>query len=338
KAENIELAIAALTQALTVYTQSAFPEKWAMTQNNLGNAYRDRILGEKAENIELAIKAYTQALTVITQSTFPQKHAGTLLNLGILYQEEKQFNSAYNTFTQAIETVEALRGEIVSGEEAKRKQAEEWNELYRRMVQVCVELGRNTEAIEYIERSKTRNLVELILNRDLKTIFPPEVVTQLEQLRDEIANGQYQLQNGKAENPTVLAQHLQQLRQQRQKLQDEYLPVGSGFKFEQFPKTLDEDEHTAIIEWYIASDIILTFVIKPHLQELTFWQSQPEDLDALNNWIREYLGDYYNPQDQYKVKWQNQLEERLKKLAEILHIEEILAQVPKECDRLILIP
>ncbi len=122
-----------------------------------------------------------------------------------------------------------------------------------------------------VERSKTRNLVELILNRDLKTIFLPEVVTQLEQLRDEIAKGQYELQNGKAENPTVLAQHLQQLRQQRQKLQDEYLPVGSGFKFEQFQKTLDE--RTAIIEWYIASDRILAFVIKPHGQvQISNWE------------------------------------------------------------------
>ncbi len=157
-------------------------------------------------------------------------------------------------------------------------------------------MGEDTEAIEYIERSKTRNLVELILNRDIKTIFPPEIVTQLEQLRDEIASVQYQLQNSKAENPTVLAQRLQQLRQQRQVLQDSYLPVGSGFRFEKFQKTLDE--HTAIIEWYIATDKILAFVIKPHGQELTLWQAQPEDLDALINWRNEYLRDYYNPNEQ----------------------------------------
>ncbi|MEH2457851.1 hypothetical protein [Nostoc sp.] len=102
------------------------------------------------------------------------------------------------------------------------------------MVEVCLRLGKDTEAIEYIECSKTRNLVELILNRDIKTIFPPEIVTQLEELQDEIASFQYQLQNGKAENPTILAQHLQQLRQQRQVLQDSHLPVGSGFRFDQF--------------------------------------------------------------------------------------------------------
>ncbi|MBD2534276.1 hypothetical protein H6G97_34050 [Nostoc flagelliforme FACHB-838] len=52
----------------------------------------------------------------------------------------------------------------------------------------------------------------------------------------------------------------------------------------------------------------------------------------------KYLGDYYNPEDQDQIQWQNQLEEHLKKLAEILHLEEILDQVPKQCNRLILIP
>ncbi|MEH1805976.1 CHAT domain-containing protein [Nostoc sp.] len=115
------------------------------------------------------------------------------------------------------------------------------------------------------------------------------------------------------------------------------LPVGSGFKFDKFQQTLDE--HTAIIEWYIATDKILAFVIKPHGQELTLWQSQPEDLVALLNWTIEYLSDYYNPTDTYKDQWQNQLEERLQKLAKILHFEEILnlAQIPKDY-KLILIP
>ncbi|WP_414553489.1 CHAT domain-containing protein, partial [Anabaena sp. CCY 0017] len=162
RAENLELAIAAYQQALSVYTRTAFPEKWAMTQNNLATAYLNRILGERAENLELAIAAYQQALSVYTRTAFPQNNAETLLNFGKLYQDEKQFDLAYNTFTDAIVTVESIRGEIFSGDESKRKQAEEWNQLYRRMAEVCLALGKETEAIEYIERSKTRNLVELL--------------------------------------------------------------------------------------------------------------------------------------------------------------------------------
>ena len=334
KTKNIEQAIASYTAALTVITHEAFPVNWAMTQNNLGTAYTNRIRGEKAENIENAIAYYTAALTVYTPETFPQEHTETLFNLGILYQETNNFPLAYNSFESAIATVELLREEIISGEESKHKQREEWNQLYRHMVEVCLELGNITAALEYVERSKTRTLVELILERDYQTIFPPEVATQLAQLRDEITTGQYQIQNGKAENYQELAQHLRQLREQQNKLQDEHLPVGSGFNFDSFQATLDG--HTAIIEWYITSQKILAFIVKPNGQKLTVWQSQPEDREALYDWVTEYLQGYYD--EGKKEQWQNQLEPALKKLASILHIDEILAQIPNHCNQLILIP
>jgi CHAT domain-containing protein len=331
KADNIEKAIAAYTTTLTVYTREALPVDWAATQNNLAAAYRDRIKGDKIDNIKKAIAAYTAALTVRTREALPQNHAETLFGLGITYQNTNQFDLAYNTFKSAIVTIESLREEILSGEESKRKQAEQFNQVYSRMVEVCLELNKITEAIEYVERSKTRNLVEQILERDSKTIFLPDVVTQLEKYRDEIAAGQYQIQNGKAENPQVLAQHLQELRQQRNELQNQYLPVGYGFKFDSFQPTLDE--RTAIIEWYILNDKILAFIVTKK-GEVKVWQSQLEDREALENWLNQYLQNYYNQKDQ----WQNNLGESLKELASILYIDEILNQIPKHCDQLILIP
>ncbi|MFN7285624.1 MAG: CHAT domain-containing protein [Dolichospermum sp.] len=332
KADNLEIAIAAYNAALEVYTRTDFPVQWATTQNNLGTAYSDRIRGDKAENLENAIAAYEQALEVRTPTDFPVENAETLFNLGIAYQDSQQFDLAYDTFKSAIATVEGLRGEIISGEESKRKQAEEWNKLFVRMVEVCLGLGKEREAISYIERSKTRNLVEQILSRDLKTIFPAEIVTQLEQLRDEIASGQNLLQTGKAENPETLRQHLQQLRQQSQQLQDQYLPIGASFNFASLEQIVDNN--TAIIEWYITFDKILSFVIQPGGQEIRIWQSSSADRDALRDWVNKYLADYYNQKDQ----WENQLKQSLQKLAEILHIEEILDKIPPQCEKLILIP
>ncbi|MEH2275502.1 MAG: hypothetical protein V7K40_12120 [Nostoc sp.] len=87
KANNMEIVIAGYEIALTVYTKSAFPVDWAGMQNNLGIAYRNRILGERAENIEFAIAAYSAALEVYTKSAFPVDWAGTQNNLGIAYRE-----------------------------------------------------------------------------------------------------------------------------------------------------------------------------------------------------------------------------------------------------------
>jgi tetratricopeptide (TPR) repeat protein len=130
RAENLEAAICSYLAALEVYTREAFPQDWAMVQNNLGEAYRNRIWGERAENLEAAIRCFSAALEVYTREAFPQNHAETQFNLGLVYQAARQFLNAYNAFATAIDTVEFLRSEIVSGDEVKQKLAKEWNKLY----------------------------------------------------------------------------------------------------------------------------------------------------------------------------------------------------------------
>ncbi|MFQ6057847.1 MAG: tetratricopeptide repeat protein, partial [Anaerolineae bacterium] len=58
-------AIACYQRALEVYTRADFPADWAMTQNNLGAAYRNRIRGDRAENLEEAIACFQRALEVL---------------------------------------------------------------------------------------------------------------------------------------------------------------------------------------------------------------------------------------------------------------------------------
>ena len=115
--------------------------------------------------MELAIAAYQASLEICTREGFPIEHTQSLYNLGLAYRDNSQLPEAYNTFNSAIETVESMRREIIIGGEADRqKLAEEWNQLYQAMVEVCLEMGNNTAALEYVERSKTRNLVELFHN------------------------------------------------------------------------------------------------------------------------------------------------------------------------------
>ncbi|MCL4247182.1 MAG: CHAT domain-containing protein [Anaerolineae bacterium] len=101
RAENIEQAIVAYQQALTVMTQSAMPVEWATTMMNLATAYYSRLGGDKAENIEQAIAAYQQALTVRTQSAMPVEWAQTLYNLATAYYSRVGGDKAEN-IEQAI--------------------------------------------------------------------------------------------------------------------------------------------------------------------------------------------------------------------------------------------
>ncbi|NEO31989.1 MAG: CHAT domain-containing protein, partial [Symploca sp. SIO3C6] len=346
KADNLESAIAFYQAALQVRTREAFPQEWAMTQNNLATAYSDRIRGDKADNLESAIAFYQAALQVRTREAFPQNHAETLFNLGLAYQDAQQFTNAYHSFAEAIETVEFLRGEIVLGsgvEEHKQKLAEEWNKLYSGMVEVCLKLNYRDQAIEYIERSKTRNLIELFATRDL---YPQAEIAdaarkQLQQLRQEIEDEQRRLKQEKEPNYS----QINQLRQQYNQLYP-YKPI----RFAEIQNHLDED--SAIIEWYIFKDCFRALIItrqeeqKDKGQPLV-WTSSTQDYENLQNWAKDYLLAYYAPksteteaeQEELKKQWETSIASRLQQLAEILHLDDILdSYIPRNCQQLILVP
>ena len=264
---------------MEVYTPDAFPFEWAMSQNNLANAYLYRIRGEKAENLELAIAAFEAALTIFTPDAFPIEHTATLYGLGVAYQNNSQIPEAYNTFNTAIETVELMRSEIIIGGEADRqKLAEEWNKLYQSMVEVCLQMENSTAALEYVERSKTRNLVELFH----KARSLPSQVQRI--------------------------------------------------SFAEIRSLLAENE--AILEWYITYNDFKVFIVTRDSPQPDIWQSSSQDLQALEELQQEYLDDYMEGID----NWKNQLNSRLEKLAQILHIDEIISRLPENCQKLILVP
>jgi tetratricopeptide (TPR) repeat protein len=110
---NLELAIAAYESALRIFTREDFPQEWATTQMNLGNAYSDRIRGERAENLEAAIAAYNRALQIFTREDFPQDWARTQMNLGIAYlyrirgERAENLEEAIATYNRALQICRA---------------------------------------------------------------------------------------------------------------------------------------------------------------------------------------------------------------------------------------
>ena len=80
-----------------------------MTQNNLGNAYSDRIAGVRAQNIEEAIACFTAALEVCKHENYPEYWARTQNNLGSAYKNRiagvraENIEEAISCFRLALE-------------------------------------------------------------------------------------------------------------------------------------------------------------------------------------------------------------------------------------------
>ena len=61
KSSNMEIAIAGYEVGLEIFKRHSYAEYWAAIQNNLANAYSQRIREDKAENIEKAIACFELA-------------------------------------------------------------------------------------------------------------------------------------------------------------------------------------------------------------------------------------------------------------------------------------
>ncbi|MFM6271702.1 MAG: tetratricopeptide repeat protein, partial [Dolichospermum sp.] len=193
KADNLEKAIAACQEALKVRTFDAFPQEWATIQNNLANAYFYRIRGEKAENLERAITACQEALKVFTFDAFPQDCLQTARNLGILHYNEEQWQPATEAYNIAIEAVENARLEALNPQ-SRQEVLSNAIGVFHRIVQAHLNLNQPEKALEYIERSKGRNLVELITQKNLQPQgVSQEIIAQLNELKQRVVNEQIRL-------------------------------------------------------------------------------------------------------------------------------------------------
>jgi CHAT domain-containing protein/Tfp pilus assembly protein PilF len=355
----ISEAITVLQDALRFYTHADFPEYWAITTSSLGEAFRD------GGQIEQAINCFRSALKeVFTPQNFPVHCLESGRHLGNMTFSLQRWNEAIDGYGVAVEAVEQSR-EWAGSDSRKAEILSAAIDVYAKMVQACINIGQPDKAIEYVERSKARNLVELLANKDLyperELYLNPDTYQthcdRLNQLRREIPAKQRQLEiltsspeseRRNRSDVEQLRQELNHLQQQRDELLGEINQVDSSFtliqKVEPIPFSDIQaltDENTVIVEWYITDSQILTFIITHQNPHPIIVFSSAEEMKALEDWEKEYRVAYR----QQKSQWITNLASRLQRLAEILHIDDILSRIDDifeqkgaRCDRLILIP
>jgi hypothetical protein len=71
------MAIYHYNNSLQIWTPDSDEVNWAMTENNLGAAYSDRIRGNRAENPEIAIEHHNNSLHFRTRESDPANWAKT---------------------------------------------------------------------------------------------------------------------------------------------------------------------------------------------------------------------------------------------------------------------
>ena len=136
RVNNLEIAISGYEVVTSVFDSSNYPEQWAATQYNLGNAYSDRISGQKAENIEKAISFYQAGLQVHNRETYPYEWAMIQNNLGTAYTNRVKEDKTEN-LNKAIEHYQAAL-QIHTREEYP----EEWQMAQNNLAEIYQQKGQ----------------------------------------------------------------------------------------------------------------------------------------------------------------------------------------------------
>lgn len=393
--ENVEKAIAANKKALQVYTQDEFPVDWARVKMNLANAYLHRLQGDPNENLEIAIAAHKAALQIFNQDEFPTEWAMVQMNLGNSYLSLERneeaiacYRKAMEVFTPtafpfeclktgemlgnrafiagdwqlaiegygiAIEAVETSRTWATS-EFRRQEIIAEAIDIYANIVQACINNKQLDKALEYVERSRSKRLVDLMASNDLYSSaeIPAEIQQYLqdfERLQQQIdkERGRNQpsndFDNSKLDNSrAALAAYNQTIAYlEAEKLQIwEQLrrldPVLAGqirvnpLEFPSIQKLIDKPT-TAIISFYATVSDTFIFVVRQNeitLHNCTDLGFKDFHGSILQNWLGQYVKD--------KDSWKEEFVGMLTELAKHLNLNDLILWHLEGISELIIVP
>ncbi|WP_377478846.1 MAG: CHAT domain-containing protein [Microcoleus anatoxicus] len=361
RAWNLEIGIACYTAALEVYKRENYPEDWAMTQNNLGNAYSDRIEGLRAGNIEEAIACYREALEIYTPIAFPLNCLITGRNLGNTAFTAGFWDIALEGFEKAIQAVEKSRSWATSDEIRQQMIAESIG-VYEKAIQAAVNNNQLEKAIEYCDRTRAQRLVDLMHSNDLyaKGEIPPAVKEYLEEFKakqqlidaevEQLRNpseGNKELagvgsQSRSRAHTSAYTKKIQQLEADKQQIWENIRrldPVLAGqvqvvpMQFVAMQRLIDNSQ-TAILCFYTTDDDTHVFVIykdkapQVHTCQGEGWGSFQKWIDK--GWLSPYLED--------RKGWRQGMGEFLSQLSRRLKVDELIGNCLAGIEELIVIP
>jgi hypothetical protein len=198
--------------------------------------------------------------------------------LGQLSEAQGDYAAAHSEYGRAIETLERLRANVMV--EFQPSFVEDKDALYEHMVQLCLNLDRVEQGLQYAERAKSRALLNILANRTQLGVHSRtkadeplvEEITRLKQERDRLL---WQGERSGAERPVMDPDAALRAQQNLHRIEDritelwhkllvrnaDYAQEASlwGVPVEMALPVLSPD--TLALEYFTAGDAYLLFLI-----------------------------------------------------------------------------
>lgn len=329
---------------------------WATTKYYLGLAYRD------LNQLPQAIECFESALEICQPTLYPQDCIRAGYNFGNAAFTLGLWDKAITGYTAAIKAIETSRSWTVS--ESRRQEILADNiGVYDKIVQTYINNNQLAKALEYVERSRSRRLVDLITTNDV--FKHGEIPTELAQLWNQYESIQQQINakyrpqsNGNREffqdigstKRDISSSDIEEIKQlvvQKQEFWQEIRQKSLVFaeqiqvnplSLQQMQQLIDSDT-TAILSFYTTDERTHIFILRrseaPQLLTCEGQGFKPFQQWIEQNWLIPYeeakrKGDFFF--------WLDTFNQFLTELSQRLQINTLVANHLNSIEELIIIP
>lgn len=218
--------------------------------------------------------------------------------MGIVYKSKNKIKTAREYFDKSIEIIEKMRGKQ-SKDETKTAILEKATFVYDEMIDTLISLNHYKKALEYLDRTKSRNLVEKIQ----KTAIYPKNVP--EEIKKEYKKFRITLR--KIENKFLEARgtEIDRLNKEYREAEENYRRIiteiskydpefsykikTQKIEFEEIKELID-DNKVCIIEFFITDKYTAVFLVKKDCLDVEIIENfKKEDVFKLvETWWKNY--------------------------------------------------
>ncbi|MBU7044799.1 MAG: CHAT domain-containing protein [Theionarchaea archaeon] len=258
---------------------------------NIGSVY------ESLGNPGKAIKYYEQSLKIAEKTGRIESMRIAFFKLSRVH-ESSNLEAAYNFCKRSIELSEMMRGNLIE-EEHKLGFSAHISEAYEHMIPLCVKLERKTDALEYVERSKSRAFLDILAATEITPRC--EITTALKSLLDDEERylarlREIQMQHLRKKRVRVEPEEVEQIYEALNRVYDKIEEFDPEYVFARRgnPLSVDMIQHVLssqkrdviLVEYFITKEQLYIFVLSKDNQ--IHIETVPVAAETLNKYLKDW--------------------------------------------------
>lgn len=225
--ENYGEALDLYNSSLTIYQELGFKDGIARSFNNIGYLKGD------LKEWDSAIEDLEKAISIYKDLGDREWIRISLFGTGVYSEQKGDLVSAEKNYKEAVDVFESIREDVAGGEEAQQLFSDTNVKIYERLVSLLLRLGKKEEALEYIERSRSKTLRDTFLKSGITSADEKTrgLLSRYDELSRKETSINYELEKEKSK-PSPNSEKIDNLVKTLAKTRNEFNQVASHLKTE----------------------------------------------------------------------------------------------------------